>query len=168
MVRVLITSECIPVPLQPELAVSIHRRFLCSDYTFQSLYFNQIIRQLLLTVLLVFTIFGTVPTNPSHFVKPFCVIFQDENDNPPEFSKSSYIVKILENINAGECRTVDFLGFLKGFSFMVHFMFPLASAAILCYNLHNVLNCSFRMQNVVELKCYIHSHECIQRTYPRL
>lgn len=27
---------------------------------------------------------------------------QDENDNPPEFSKPSYIVKIPENINAGK------------------------------------------------------------------
>lgn len=27
---------------------------------------------------------------------------QDENDNPPEFSKPSYIVKIPENLNAGE------------------------------------------------------------------
>lgn len=57
------------------------------------------------------------------------------------------------------------LGFFwQEFSFMVYFMFPLASAALLGYILHNVLNCSFRMQNVVELQCYIHSHECIQRT----
>ncbi|XP_056903807.1 cadherin-23 [Takifugu flavidus] len=32
---------------------------------------------------------------------PITVEVIDENDNPPEFSKSSYIVKILENINAG-------------------------------------------------------------------
>lgn len=34
-------------------------------------------------------------------VDVFCLL-QDENDNPPEFSKSSYIVKIPENIIAGE------------------------------------------------------------------
>lgn len=60
-----------------------------------------------------------------------------------------------------------FYFFLKEFSYMVYFMFPLASAALLGYILHNVLNCSFRMQNVVELQCYIHSHECIQRTLIR-
>lgn len=32
----------------------------------------------------------------------FLYLLQDENDNPPEFSKSSYIVKIPENIIAGE------------------------------------------------------------------
>ncbi|CAG04743.1 unnamed protein product, partial [Tetraodon nigroviridis] len=37
---------------------------------------------------------------------PVTVEVIDENDNPPEFSKSSYIVKIPENINAGEWATV--------------------------------------------------------------
>ncbi|XP_061913850.1 cadherin-23-like [Entelurus aequoreus] len=40
--------------------------------------------------------------NPSlNSTVPVTVEVIDENDNPPEFSKSSYIVKILENINAG-------------------------------------------------------------------
>lgn len=47
---------------------------------------------------------------------------------------------------------------------MVSFVFPPASAALLVYILHNVLNCLVRMQHVEELQCYIHSHACIERT----
>uniref|UniRef100_A0A3Q2QWK0 Cadherin-23 n=1 Tax=Fundulus heteroclitus TaxID=8078 RepID=A0A3Q2QWK0_FUNHE len=41
---------------------------------------------------------GNPPLNSS---VPVTVEVIDENDNPPEFSKSSYIVKIPENLNAG-------------------------------------------------------------------
>lgn len=129
-------------------------------------------------------VFQHVPVFP-----PFCVVllffqadlgfcgyfylFQDENDNPPKFSKSSYIVKIPENINAGEYLTM-ICGFFvclfvsRVFLFMFFFsMFPPASAHFLVYILHNVLNCLVRMQDVEELQCYIHSHACIEDSYPR-
>lgn len=50
------------------------------------------------------------------------------------------------------------------FFFMVYFMFPPASAALVIYILHNVLNCLVRMQDVEELQCCIHSHACTERT----
>lgn len=141
-------------------------------------FMEKIIRQVLLTDWLLFSLILAQTCNdafkPFPGFQAFCVVplffhtdlgfwgylylLQDENDNPPEFSKSSYIVKIPENINAGEYLTMFWD------SRVFFFLFPPASAALLVYILHNVLNCLVRMQDVEELQCCIHSHACIERT----
>lgn len=95
------------LPSRCTLMERIFRRVLPSDW-------------LALPLILVQTcsdVFQYIPVFPSFCVVllffqadlGFCgyfYLFQDENDNPPKFSKSSYIVKIPENINAGENLTM--------------------------------------------------------------
>lgn len=101
------------LPSRCTLMGKIIRRVLPSDWLALSLILVQTCND----------VFQHVP-----FFPPFCVVllffqadlgfcgylylFQDENDNPPKFSKSSYIVKIPENINAGKFLTMISGGFL--------------------------------------------------------